>query len=99
MYGTNGPGVVFVAVSPKVSAFVISYYCLLHWRQKKERIGRKPFTCTLDVSALRFSRKCPLIGHKLVFMHVHWLLKGCFWQYFTATDENQFVRQQKQYFS
>ena len=30
-------------------------------------------------------------------MHVR-LLKDCFWQYFTATDENQFARQQKAVF-
>ena len=58
-------------VTAKVSTFVMSYYWLLHWGKKKERIGRNPFTCTLDVNTVKFSRKCPLIGHKLVFMHVH----------------------------
>ena len=69
-------------IQTKVSTFVMLYYYLLHWGEKKERIGRKPFTCTLDASTLKFSRKCPSIGHKLLFMHVYTsLLKGRFWQY------------------
>ena len=60
----------FLWYLPKVSTFVMcTTVCCIG--EKKEKIGRKPFNCALDVSTLKFSRKCHLIGHKLVFMHTH----------------------------